>query len=488
MRNGGTSGTATVGAEIELGANGAWSLLTAGTTTTIAGVISDGGNTFGFSTSGTRTMRLEGANTFDGDLTISSPVTVTGDNSARGGQNIFNGSSMTMTHDDALGSGKLVFNGGNLIVSTAADVTLSNTWEVNGQLRYGGSRTPTMTGALDPLEQDMFITAVTGGGSPRRINIDVNVTENGGFAPIDITVNAGGNGTRPRFNGDIIISGDITMRGTGGQAGAIVLNGDNSGTTGDLIIDGTISSTGVQLLSTTALTSGTFKMLGSANKLQLMDNGSTTVTILAGALEWGGTLDLDQENLRFTGNMLLSDDLSMQTGSANGILELAGVISDGGNAYGIEMDPDDTRTGRLILSGANTFTGGLIAEGGAGSGTAIIQLDGSIANADVAINTRGRLEGSGTIFFQNGDLITVSGTAALFNATSMEFDLTAPARRRVHDRRLHRRHVQHPGAAQQSPQRRVGRAKAGNCRSSARHCSPRNRSPSRARWAFSHSG
>jgi hypothetical protein len=188
-----------------------------------------------------------------------------------------------------------------------------------------------------------------------------------------------------------------------------------------LIVDSSISSANIILLNPAALTSGTFIIDAAANETSLADDGSSSVKTFTGALQWGGTIGLDQKSMKFTGNMLLSADLTFHTGPSNGILELAGNIGDGGNGFGIHMEPENTRIGRLILSGANTFTGGLMAVGGATSGTAIVQLDGSLARGDITLGVRGRLEGTGTIFFRDGDSIDVAGT---LDASALTFDLT----------------------------------------------------------------
>ena len=334
---------------------------------TFSGVISEAGNV---NKSGSGAQTLTGANTFDGNLTVSGGALIlSGGNTYSGLTNIVGGTLQL---------------GAAGVIPDASDVT------ADGTLDLGGN--------------NETIDAVIGSGS---------VTLGGG----DLTVGAGnGSGT---FSGVISGSGNFTKSGSGTQT----LSGSNT-FAGNLTVDGgVLTLSGANTYSgSTIVTSGTLQ-LGAAGVVP--DTSDLTVS--------GGTLDLDGNDetigaLAGSGPLTLGGgNLTIGAGGGGGIF--SGVISEAGNVtktgagtqtvsgantFGGDLTVNG---GTLILSGANTYSGstlvtsGTLQLGAAGvlPDTSDLTVSGGTLDLDGNDETIGGVAGSGSVTLGGGNLTIGAG-------------------------------------------------------------------------------
>ena len=93
-------------------------------------------------------------------------------------------------------------------------------------------------------------------------------------------------------------------------------------------------------------------------------------------------------SLEGSGNAFLGGN-TLDVGSSNTNTLFSGVIQDGGGGGGSGGSLTKIGTGRLTLSGGNTYTGPTTINGGC------LRVDGSITSA-VTVNSGGTLGGSGS--------------------------------------------------------------------------------------------
>ncbi|MGC3967892.1 MAG: autotransporter-associated beta strand repeat-containing protein [Pirellulales bacterium] len=211
--------------------------------------------------------------------------------------------------------------------------------------------------------------------SPVSSSAGIEVRDGGGNVTIaaPLTVGASQTWQVTATGGSLIISGVVSysnpVRKTG--AGALTLSGANTGVGGLSLLGGSLN-----INSATALGSGTFT-IGSGTTI----NNSTAAAITlstANPQNWNGnfiftgTRDL---NLG-TGAVTLGANLIL-TASAN-ILTVAGSIGDAGANRSINK----AGSGTLLLSGNNTFGGGLTLD----AGTLVINHGGALGTGLFTIN------------------------------------------------------------------------------------------------------
>jgi autotransporter-associated beta strand protein len=136
-----------------------------------------------------------------------------------------------------------------------------------------------------------------------------------------------------------------------------------------------------------------------------MDGGSQrapTVTPPAGGWVIGNAVQLTADSafiagstntLTFTGPVTLRDGTRTITHNAGGNVIFSGTIDDDGSDFGLTLGA--ASTGRLVLSGVNTYGGGTNIEGG----TLNVNADAALGDAsgDVAISNGATLQASGTL-------------------------------------------------------------------------------------------
>jgi len=272
-----------------------------------------------------------------------------------------------------LGSGTLTTGGNNTsttlsgVISGAGGLikTGAGTMTLSGNNTYFGA-TNISQGTLS-VGADNNLGAASGalsfGGGTLKTTAGFTSTRN-------ITLNAGGgtidtNGNSPTLSGVISGTGGLTKTG----AGTMTLSGNNTYSGATNISQGTLSvgGTGIGDASAVTATSGATLDLGGNDE---------TIGSLAGA-----------------GNVTLGSG-TLTTGGNNTSTTFSGVISSAGSLT-------KTGTGKLNLSGDNTYTGDTTISDG------VLDISGSITS-DVTVNAGGTLCGIGDI---TGS-VTNSGTMA----------------------------------------------------------------------------
>ena len=312
-----------------------------------SGVISGTG---GIGKTGTGTQTLSGANTFDGAVAVNQGILVA-------------------TSAAALGS-----TVGSTTVSSGAQLQVSGTAAVAENLTLNGSGV-SGTGALLHTGSNKTLSGTIALGSNSRIQSSAAST---------VTLSLTG-----------AISGanvDLDLAGTGAMT--VQTGGINLGT-GKLTIDGT--GTSVFRLKT-ANTVGSVNLKGGLTNYDIngaLGSGTVTVDIAAGAGGIGASSSLG--SLTINNTMVLNAGSAMSLSPASGsTVTLAGDIS--GNGMLVRDDFNNTGAGTVVLSGNNSFSGG------------------------VQMNTRGLVLGSktalGTGTLTIGDTVTAPAQALTLTANT----------------------------------------------------------------------
>jgi outer membrane autotransporter protein len=345
--------------------------------TTVSGVIQDGGTNGGAGGSltkvGTGTLTLTGTDTYTGTTTISAGTLQLGNGGPSGSiaGNIIDNGVLAFDRSDIFTFGGLISGAGGVQQNgTGTTVLVGNSTYTGGttisagtlQLGAGGT-----TGSL--------VGNVTDNGA--LIFNRSNTVAFGGLISGPGSVTQAGTGTTI-FTGDNAYTGGTTISagtlqlGAGGTTGSIVGNITDNGAlvfdhSNTVTFGGVINGTGsveqigtgtVVLTGDNTYTGGTSIALGST--LQL-GNGGTTGSVVGDIVD-NGTLAVDR----------------------SATLTLAGVISGTG---GLQQNGPGT----TILTGDNTYTGTTTVNAGS------LIVNGSIASPLTTVNPGGVLGGSGLI-------------------------------------------------------------------------------------------
>ena len=331
------------------------------------------------------TLTLSGANTYTGGTTLNNGTLAAGNNAA-------------------FGPGPLTINGGTLPASGGA-VTLANKVTLGSNFTLGGANPLTLSGTVDL------------GAATRTLTVTntANTTLSGvisGAAGAALQVNNTGGGT-------------LTLSGANTYSGGTVLyassNAVAAGSSSVLKPDGTMAS-GPFGTGTLTLDGGTLAASGSRTV-------SNAVTVTYHSRLGGGATD----NLTLTGTINLGADSLHNNG--DGTNTLSGVISGTGNI-------DQTSAGTLVLSGANTYTGGtylfsgtLVAGSNQAFGTGSLSIQGgtlaasgaarTLDNATVNVDSNFTL---GTGVAATNQNLTLSGAVTLYRSTPRPRQTIRPSR------------------------------------------------------------
>ena len=372
-----------IGLDVTLLASGTWDIDAAASgvpTLGIAGAIGESGGSFGFTKTGSGELELLGANTYTGQTVINAGIVSVFD--ALGLQNstvvinVNDGLNLTNVPDpDVLlgglsGTGNLNIVDKNLLVgSNNASTSYSGVISGTGGLTKRGTGELTLSG-INTYSGDTIIE-----GGTVSISQDANL---GDASADDLFMNSGLTDATLRVtdshetNRDVDITAlDATLSVDAGQNYTVhgTVSGGALNKTGDGVLNLTASNT---YTGGTTIDGGTLA-LGNDNAA-----GTGTITVL------GSTIDY-ADGIHVTNAIDLQNDatFNVDTGAPNH----SGVIGETGGSFGITK----TGAGALLLSGANTFSGGVtLAEGvlglgsGSAAGTGNITVTGSGTRIDYA--------------------------------------------------------------------------------------------------------
>jgi autotransporter-associated beta strand protein len=309
-------------------------------TVTVAGAVQPGSITF---SNNAASYTLTGSGSIVGvtSMTINGPGTVTigTSNTYTGGTNLLAG-RLNIANSATLGGGTLTIGGGTLDNTSGGALTLAGSIakNINGSFVFGGS---------NPLN--------TGSGAVAL------------GAPATVTVS----GTGALTIGDAISgAGALTKNGPGTLV--LAANNHHSG--------GTTLSNGLLVLNAlTSLGTGQLTITGGS----LDTTTAASLTLNSNPQNWNG-------DFTFDGTQNLSSGLgaaitlgSSRTVTVKAQTLIVGSIGDGGNGYSLTLNG----SGSLTLGGnANTFSGGIIVNGGTlsltatgpGNGNGVVALSGAI--------------------------------------------------------------------------------------------------------------
>jgi autotransporter-associated beta strand protein len=367
---------------------------------TETGVISSGVGG-GISKAGTGTLVLSGNNSFTGGVAVTAgTLTLSGASSTYTGGTTLTTGTLNLNSTTALGaaSSALTINSGTIDYPSGGAITMANanaqTWA--GNFAFGGSNSLTMTGTVGL------------GAAVRTVTVN-----NSGVLTESGVISGAGGGISKAGTGTLVLSGNNSF--TGGvavTAGTLTLSGASSTYTG-----GTALTTGTLNINSTTALGGA----GSAFTINsgTIDNtsGSAITMANANAQTWAG-------NFAFTGTSNLTMGGTVALGAAVRTVTVnAGVLTETGVMSGAGGGISKAGAGTLVLSGNNSFTGGVAVTAGTLtlSGAANTYTGGTtLTSGTLNINSTTALGAAGSAFAINGGTIdnTSGGAITMANANA----------------------------------------------------------------------
>jgi len=306
---------------------------------TLSGVV---GGVFSLTFGGTK-LKLAGASTFSGGLTLASG-TLSLDASSTGGPPPTSG---------PLGTGTFTLLGGTVQAVTSAR-TLGNALSLIGDFTVGGTIALTLSGA--------------------------------GELPVPVQITAANTTSDTTLSGALSGAGALIKAG----AGTLVLSGANAWTGFTTVIAGTLRSAASDVLPATLVTvaGGILDLAGNNDAIGALTMTAGTVQTGVGTLTLGGTLSYTGTTTAatITGNLALGGNrtVSVADGAAASDLDVQAVVSGAASLT-------KTGAGTLVLSATNTWTGVTTISAGT------VQLSGAIDVASaVTVAAAATLTGTGT--------------------------------------------------------------------------------------------
>jgi autotransporter-associated beta strand protein len=284
-----------------------------------------------------------------GQLVLSGASTYTGGTFLSAG-------TLTVGNNTALGTGSLALNAGTL-TATGGAISLANPVTLGGTVTIAGTQNLTFTGT----------TTLTG----------------------NRTLAVSGSGLT-RFSGPITESGGAhSLTKIGG--GVLVFSAANSYTGGTTLNGGTLGLGNAGALGTGALT-----LTSGILRADTVPVSIANAVTFIGAVTIGGSL-----NLTFTGAATLTINITLAV-TNTGVTTFAGPVGESGGAHKLTKSGN----GQLVLSAANTYSGGTVLSAGT-----------------LTAGNNGAL-GTGTLTPSAGTITATGGPISLANAVSLAGSIT----------------------------------------------------------------
>jgi fibronectin-binding autotransporter adhesin len=386
-----------------------------GLSTTFAGSITDGVGatntaTTGFSKVGSGTLTLTNNNTNTGTVT------------AAGGTLLLSGANAAFSN-----SGTIAFNSrGTLRIDNATSNSsrLSDTAVVamgGGVLEFVGNLAATATaettGALTITGGPNTVrTLATGSGTPASLTFATGMTRTGGAVNFELDPNVAVKLTVAPTLNDGIIGAYATV---GGSNWATVASGDVAAYSGYVTDSAPGSWAATENIN---LTTGGTSNVAAATTINSLRITSGGVSIAAGqslVVDSGGILAAGTGGAAISGSGTLTAgsgsaaELFAVVPSASNTLTISAPISD--NGAGV-VGLTKTGAGTLVLSGTNTFTGGIsIVDGSIKAGAANVFPGTANLTVDNAttFDLGGFNQTFGTVTVINGSVVNSAGAASI---------------------------------------------------------------------------
>lgn len=429
--SGGTTivlGTIVVGADNNLGNSAGTLTFNAGTLETTATFTSTRPvvltATGTIQTDSSTTLTLNGTISSTGSLSkIGAGTLVLGGSSSYSGGTTIAAGTIQISAENNLGdsAGTLTFNGGALNTTATFTSTRAAVLSATGTVQTDSSTTFTMngtvssTGALVKTGSGTMVlggsNSYSGGTTIAAGTLQVGTNANLGNSSGTVTFNGGTLNTTATFatTRSVVLSATgtlqtnssttLTLNGTISSTGALAKNG-----TGSLILGGTNSYTGGTLLysGTTTLT-GSLATTGNLT----FGTGTTIAFDMSAVSQTVGTLSGgDSQSTLNLGNQTLTTDSSASSTFAGNII--------GSNGVFIKQ-----RSGTLILTGTNTYSGGTTVSAGTLQGNTASIPGPIINNSTLTFNQTfsgtysGAVSGTGALRVQGGSLLFLSDTSTV---------------------------------------------------------------------------
>lgn len=332
--------------------------------TNIGAVISDGGNGYGFTKSGTGTLTLSGANTYTGatrigrgtlglnfaDATFTTPAP-TSNIISSSSRLVFDGeSTLALTGKSAVQTSQ-TFNGTTLNGFGSVTLAAGANNAGSGVALNLGAITRNAGGGINITQPTVFTTISATNGVTTTTANDVNSGILGGWAIV-------GNADWATNNGTNIVAlavGSYTVLTTaGGTQNATNFRND----TGNVTLTGAVTANSLKLSTAGTITMGANNITLNGTKGGILTTAATTINTSGGGVLSAGS-----------GNELIL--------SGNNTLTITGNNLIGNNAGSLTIN------GGAIISGANSYTGGTTLN----SGTVQVQNNSALGSG--AITFRG---------------------------------------------------------------------------------------------------